>query len=116
MTRKYRTLNCARSSILLNANASGIRAGEATATMRTDVAAVAQDRRRNWDIEGESMWASEDDFVNVNESAACILSCSMEPQQSSRIDINREDDNLNDGLAVGELESERNNDETCTQN
>ena len=62
------------------------------------------------------MRAVEDDFANVNDSAACVLSCSIELQQSSRIDIKRKDDNLNDGLAVGELESERNKDETCTQN
>jgi hypothetical protein len=84
--------------------------------MRADVAAVAQDRRRNCDIAGDAACPDEDDDDDVNEAKVWILSISMELQQSSRIEVRRCDDNLNNWFAVGEVNSDRKNDETCSQN
>lgn len=40
----------------------------------------------------------------------------MELQQSSRVEVRRCDDNFNVWFAVGEVDSDRKNDETCSQN
>jgi hypothetical protein len=93
-----------------------MRGGDAIANMRADVAAAAQVRRRYCEIDGDDDRDDDDDDAKMNKAAACVLSCSMELQQSSRIEIMRDDDSCNDGLTIVEHVSDRKNDEICTQN
>ncbi len=89
--------------------------GEATANMRAVVAAVTHATRRNWEIVGDKTKPIDGD-IEANEAAAWHLSFSIELQQSSRIEVSRNDDILKEGTAVGEQLSERKTDAKCSQN
>ena len=64
-------------------------------------------------VEGDDV---DGDAGDAKQSCACVMSWRMERQQSSRIEVKRDDDNLRGGLAVGEDDSERKNEERCSQN
>jgi hypothetical protein len=100
---------------LVAATAWGMRGGDAIANMRADVAAAAQVRRRYCEIAGDDDMDNDDDDANMNKAAACVLSSSMELEQSSRIEIMSDDDSCNDGQTIVEHVSDLKNDETSTQ-
>ena len=78
--------------------------------------AVLHATRTNCEIAGEDDLTSDDGVLNEKDAATILLSCSSEPQQSSRINFKRDDDNLREAEAVGEQVSDRNSDEKCSQN
>jgi hypothetical protein len=52
----------------------------------------------------------------MKEAAACKMSCSMEPQQSTRTSSKREDNGLMEGATVEEHDSDRKIDAKRSQN
>ena len=88
---------------------------DAPANMRAVVAAVTHETRRNSEMVGDETKPTVGDIA-VNESAAWDFSCSIELQQSSRIDVSRNDDIFKEGAAVGEQLSVRKNDAKFSQN
>ena len=112
---KMTTLIRWRTFTLAAATAWETLGADATANMRAVVAAVTDETRRNSEIVGDERKPTVGD-IGVNESAAWDFSCSIELQQSSRIDVSRNDDIFKEGAAVGEQLSVRKNDTKCSQN
>jgi hypothetical protein len=90
--------------------------GTEAAKIRDVVAALLHANRTNCEIAGEVDFKGDDEVFNENDAAARLLSCSSEPQQSSRMDFKRDDDSLMAAEAVEEHDSDRKWDEKCSQN